>query len=109
MRVDANIPAAPPTRAPEPNNISLEMRIAAGLRTCGHAAPTRAGSYYEPLPKPTIRIVRISANGFVSFPFTAAGQFRIRTGFPLRPSTCAGHRNETQDIVFASPRQPRRD
>ena len=25
MCVDANIPAAPPTRAPEPNNISLEM------------------------------------------------------------------------------------
>ena len=109
MCVDANIPAAPPTRAPEPNNISLEMRIAAGLRTCGHAAPTGAGSYYEPLPKPTIRIVRISANGFVSFPFTAAGQFRIRTGFPLRPSICAGHRNETQDIVFASRRQPCRN
>jgi hypothetical protein len=54
--VDANIPAAPPTRAPEPNNISLEMRIAAGLRTCGHAARAGAGSYYEPLPNPTIRI-----------------------------------------------------
>jgi len=69
----------------------------------------------EPVPTtsrfPTLRFASlgISANGFVSFPFTAAGQFRIRTGFPLRPSICAGHRNEAQDIVFGSRRQPSRD
>src|ERR1700726_1179704 len=65
----------------------------------------------EPVPTtsrfPTLRFTSlgISANGFVSFPFTAAGQFRFRTGFPLRPSTCAGHRNGAQDIVFAGRRQ----
>jgi hypothetical protein len=36
---------------------------------------------------------------------TAAGQFRIRTGFPLRPRICVGHRNRTQDMVFSACRQ----
>jgi hypothetical protein len=49
-----NIPAAPPTRAPELNDIPFEMRIAAGLRAHGRAANRCADSYCMPLPEPRL-------------------------------------------------------
>ena len=47
----------------------------------------------------------LSANGLGSFPCTAAGQLRIRTGFPVRPSLCVEHPDRTQDMVFSAWRQ----
>jgi len=40
-----------------------------------------------------------------SFPVTAAGQLRSLTGFPLRSSCWARHRDGTQDMGFAALRQ----
>jgi hypothetical protein len=96
----ANTPAAPPTRAPK-----AEQHLVTGDADRGRSSDFRAWadndgrSYYKALPKPPFE-AKLSAKGFVSFPVTAAGQLRNFTGFPLRSSFWARHRNETQDIVF---------
>ena len=55
----------------------------AGLRTRGRSRSHR-GSYRPPLPRPVVQCLsRRARRGRLSFPLTAAGQFRIRTGFPL--------------------------
>jgi hypothetical protein len=95
-------PVAPPTRAPKPNSTSCEMQIAAGLRTSGLS---RLGQFLVHAASQTPGWGSVPRHG--SFPVTAAGQLRIRTGFPLRSSRCARHRNATQDIVFEGLRQLR--
>jgi hypothetical protein len=70
---DANTPAAPPTRAPEPNNLPLGMWIAAGLRTHGLAA------HDEPVPT-TSRFPNMT---FVS----SVPMAQVRSHSPLRGSS----------------------
>ena len=59
----------------------------AGLRTRGRF-PARAGVSYRPSLPGRVRPVlsRSADRGRLSFPLTAAGQSRIRTGFPLASS-----------------------
>jgi hypothetical protein len=45
--------------------------------------------------------LKIQCQWHGSFPLTAAGQLRTLIGFPLRPSTCGRHRDDTQDMVFS--------
>ncbi len=78
----------------------LSRCIAAGLRTYGRAAYSSRF-----LLQAASQTRRFSANGVDSFPFTAAGQLRIHTGFPIRPSICARHRDKTQDMGFCGGRQ----
>src|ERR1022692_3700375 len=57
-RAGENIPAARPTRAPKPNDIPFEMRIAAGLRTHGRAAKLQAGFLLHAASRASTCVVR---------------------------------------------------
>src|ERR1700730_2868807 len=65
--------------------VLADMRITAGLRASGLGL---IGLLLHRFPSPFGSVLQNA-----SFPVTAAGQLRNGTGFPLRPSRCARHRD----------------
>jgi hypothetical protein len=73
-------------RKPSPQSAPMRRRPLAGLRTRGH------GPRGPPTHRFPVAVDQCIQTG--SFPLTAAGQFRIRTGFPIKSdgqSRLSGH------------------
>lgn len=99
-RVDETGDRRPASREAQRSAHALDACIAAGLRARGRASSThlRVGFPGDKVP---------SASIDPSFPHTAAGQRRIRTGFPINTTGQGGDQRRTQDIGVGSDAQAR--
>ncbi len=80
--------------------------ITAGLRAHGRAASRQeAGCYCNAASQPGELASTAQCQWHRFVPIHRCGAAPAWTGFPLRPSNSAGHRDGTQDIVFERGRQ----
>src|SRR6266511_569939 len=70
-----------------------------GSWACRRGRATAAGAYWPPLPRTVSGPVLCWR---LSFPLTAAGQLRIRTGFPLATPAIGGRTSARPRIVSAA-------
>jgi len=89
-------PVAPPTRAPKPNNTS-NGGADRGRSSDFRARPTIGPFLLHAASQTPTSVGSVPWHG--SFPVTAAGQLRIRTGFPFSPHICWAPQRDTRYCV----------
>lgn len=93
----------PPARFQvEPTTDVSRRRMLAGLRTREHVGVRTPRSYCPPLPRRCAQ-----CTSWRSFSLTAAGQSRVRTGFPFQPGSRTRAPAWAQHIVVPLGCQPR--